>query len=349
MDYPDSGLNLLTVGQAGKEETVNTLFGAMSPALAFGVRSQVGLVLAYNGGVISISDVPTKIAAGSLTLTDDADCYIYLQESDGTITFTTGEPSGWPRMASGYRALYHVTTASGLITLIDDFRIGHGTTGVTGATGATGPTGAGSTGATGPTGATGTTGATGVTGATGASGTGDWIKIDQVVASGSPDPSTITFSSIPATYTSLKLLITARDTKSTGTADLFFSLMMNGDTSSGNYSYSQLLYGLNTAAGAARTAPTASAGMVFGSAPGTSSTANAFAQNEITIQDYLGSHYKMASNDFSVFYGPNANDIYKGLYNGQWLSNSAITSLTLTAGGTAFTNTITVATLYGLK
>lgn len=102
-----------------------------------------------------------------------------------------------------------------------------GPTGATGPTGPTGPTGAagaGGSGTTGPTGPTGATGATGATGPTGASGTGDFVLIQSITPTGA----STSFSSIPGTYKTLKLVFLARCDAAVTETDL--CLRFNGDT-----------------------------------------------------------------------------------------------------------------------
>lgn len=164
---------------ADKEVTVNENIDAASPAMAFGRHgsTSVGLTWGYYGGVVLVSGVPTFIANGTKTLTDNATNYIYVT-SAGVVTQTTSAPTGWPgpiTVPAGATALYTIVVASGVSTWTDH-RTAQGSglagaAGATGATGATGPAGAtGATGATGPAGPTGATGAAGATGATGATG-----------------------------------------------------------------------------------------------------------------------------------------------------------------------------------
>jgi hypothetical protein len=183
-----TNLDTILQSQGQKEVTANSLFDAASPASGFGRHGSAcaGLTWGYFGATLSIAGTPTQFANGTLTLTDNATNYIYV-DTAGTVHVTASIPGSWPGpLAAGSVALYDVTTVSGFVTSWNDWReaqgagiagavgaTGHtGNTGATGNTGNTGATGAGNTGATGGTGATGATGNTGNTGATGSGNTG---------------------------------------------------------------------------------------------------------------------------------------------------------------------------------
>jgi hypothetical protein len=89
----------------------------------------------------------------------------------------------------------------------------------------------------------------------------------------------VTFNSIPATYTHLQIRATARGTS---TVDSFV-LRFNNDTSISNYN-SHYLYGSGSAASGATQGVTSY--MFVGSMPTSSSTANSFGATVIDILDY---------------------------------------------------------------
>lgn len=195
----------------------------------------------------------------------------------------------------------------------------------------------------GDTGATGPTGATGATGSAGASG-GDFIKISKVVTSGSQ--ATITFSSIPGSYTNLMLVLSGRDT-ATGSGNLGVRLQMNGDTTAGNYTQEIFHEELNTSNSGGNNAA-ASTGFFAGRIPGSLNNANAVGQTTIILADYAGTtFFKTMTAVYGTFFANNAVPLAAGNDFGVWKSTSAITSLVLTAAGTAFVNG-TTATLYGM-
>jgi hypothetical protein len=141
-DYA-TNLNLISPSQSQKEATANALFDAMSVGSYFGRDSQAcaALTWGYYGGIISLSGTPTRIANGTLALTDNATCYIRQSTTTGVVDFVTSPPSGWPGPVTGYTALYEVTTLSGVAFPWLDFREGGG--GGTGGGGGSVPTGTG--------------------------------------------------------------------------------------------------------------------------------------------------------------------------------------------------------------
>lgn len=110
-----------------KEVTVNELFGAAWPATAFGLAyAPVALTWAYYGGNFFVAGEPTYVANGTLSLTDDATCYIRQNQSTGAVSFVTSPPTDWPKPNGGYQALYTAVTASGAVTSWEDHRPGAG-------------------------------------------------------------------------------------------------------------------------------------------------------------------------------------------------------------------------------
>jgi hypothetical protein len=149
---------------------------------------------------------------------------------------------------------------------------------------------------------------------------------------------TVTFSSIPQTYTDLKLVYSARST-TTGTQELI-KADFNGNTSnytiktlqgdgyvsaSGSYSYSWIGYSV-----------------------GGGSTSNTFSNGDIYIPNYTNpSTYKASSPDCVC--ARNDRNSQMWLASNLWSNNSAITSIVLTIEGgnsfVAYTNFY----LYGIK
>lgn len=175
-------------------------------------------------------------------------------------------------------------------------------------------------------------------GATGPAG--GMVQIAQIVASGTP--STITFSSIPGTYTNLVVSLFGRDTI-TGSSDLNVFLKINGDATAANYTATEGLFGTGSGTGSTSTASSTS-GAFIAKIPGTSGDANALGVATITFPSYAATTFwKMVASVIAQ----NGGTLQNALVSFRWKSTSAITSLTLTAGGTAFANG-TTATLYGL-
>jgi len=148
--------------------------------------------------------------------------------------------------------------------------------------------------------------------------------------------SNVTFSSIPQTYTDLKLVMSVRDTVTgTGNAWVAFDIYFNGSNTnlSGKH-----LFGTGSAAG--------SNSVAYGYANEGGTTSNTFSNNEIYIPNYTSSNYKSYSADQVT--ENNATAALSSLIAGLWSSTSAITSITCSALGTAFAANSTFY-LYGIS
>ena len=150
----------------------------------------------------------------------------------------------------------------------------------------------------------------------------------------------ITFSSIPATYTDLKLVTVAQ-------ADTFdgyvgYDIQFNSDTGS-NYSLTRLV-GNGTTAVSARISNATQ--LNIGGAVATSTTSSNFALSEIDIFNYSGSTYKTLLSGLSGDTN-GAGQVRRVV--GLWRSTSAITSVYLFADSGFNFKTGTTATLYGIK
>jgi hypothetical protein len=176
-----------------------------------------------------------------------------------------------------------------------------------------------------------------------AGGGGGSTRIAQVVTTGSA--ASITFSSIPGTYTNLRIVVHGRDT-STIAANLGMRLRFNGDTTASNYTpeaFDESLFGAqNTSSNTSSTA-----GMMMGRMPGSLNNANAVGHVEIFIPHYAGtSFYKIPSSIYSSYASNNGAPIVSGNDAAVWKNTAAITNIVITAAGVAFVNG-TTATLYG--
>jgi hypothetical protein len=163
------------------------------------------------------------------------------------------------------------------------------------------------------------------------------------VTVGAGGASSIDFTAIPATYTDLKVLISARGTRS-NSGSLTVTLRFNSDGGS-NYSYRRL-YADGTSAAA-----DGSTGESYGFAGYVAKafdTANTFGNCEIYIPRYAGSTQKSYSSDGVE--ENNATLSYASLVAGTWSGTSAITGIALYASGGAFNwEQHSSATLYGIK
>jgi hypothetical protein len=153
----------------------------------------------------------------------------------------------------------------------------------------------------------------------------------------------VTFSSIPATYTHLQIRFLARTNRATEVVDTV-KLAYNSDTSSSNYTYHDFggdgsgtfVYGSG--------APERNA---FYATSAAGSGANIFGVGIADILDYANTNkYKTHRN----LGGADSNGSGRvGFVSGLWLNTAAITSITLTPSvGTTFNQYSTFA-LYGIK
>ena len=162
-----------------------------------------------------------------------------------------------------------------------------------------------------------------------------FINISTITV-GSGGAASIDFTSIPATYTDLKLVYSVRG--ETGTTNADVSISFNGSTANFSNRYIQA----NGATAASYTTPARNAGVV----PANTSTANTFGSTEIYIPNYASANYKSYSID-STEEENNATS-YMQLYAGLWSDTSAITQVTLTFS-TGDAAQYSTATLYGIK
>ena len=161
---------------------------------------------------------------------------------------------------------------------------------------------------------------------------------------GAGGASSITFNSIPSTYTDLKVVASTRNT-ATNTLGLL-PIRFNGSSSSLS---SIVLYGFGSNQGSGSYNSVSYA--IWGYTNGATSTSSVFASTEFYIPNYTSSNYKSVSVD-SVNEN-NATDGRQSLTAGLWSNTAAITSITLDAldGGAGAVNFVQYSTayLYGIK
>ena len=156
---------------------------------------------------------------------------------------------------------------------------------------------------------------------------------------GSGGTSTITFSSIPATYKHLQLRMISRGT---GTATFTIRVRLNGDTGSNYASHFLEGDGASTVAGGST-----SANYIFLYVqPKSSALANVFGGFVVDVLDYANTNKNKTIRHIG---GYDANGSgYVDLDSGLWMNSSAITSIELTTGATSFAQYSHFA-LYGIK
>jgi hypothetical protein len=159
-----------------------------------------------------------------------------------------------------------------------------------------------------------------------------FTKIASVTV-GSGGASTMAFSSIPATYTDLQLLITSQTTSNN-----YIKININSDTGS-NYTY-KVIRGSGSAAGSFNQADWTGTAYVFGYSD------SGWSSHSVYIPNYASSNYKSISSD-SV-QEANTTTAYSWLGAGLWSNTSAITAISIASQTLNFAQYST-ATLYGIK
>jgi hypothetical protein len=156
---------------------------------------------------------------------------------------------------------------------------------------------------------------------------------------GSGGAASVTFSSIPSTYTDLLIKTSARDNRA-GQLDSEMYLTFNGGSSNLT---SRSLYGSGASAGS-----TSSASQIPLTVVSAAATANTFSNGEMCIPNYTSSNYKSMSID-SVDESNTGTGVYAFLVAGLWSNTAAITSMTFTPfGGNSFVQYSSFY-LYGIK
>jgi hypothetical protein len=157
--------------------------------------------------------------------------------------------------------------------------------------------------------------------------------------------SSVTFSSIPATYTDLLIKVSARSTDIGNNYDNYY-LTINGTASGTAYS-DKILYGVGSSTGSFGHSGVSQ--MQIGATPNTAGTASTFSNDDIYIPNYLSSNYKSASAETVVERNTTTNGAtFTALVAGLWSSTSTITSLVLTPDATTWVQYSSVY-LYGIK
>ena len=153
---------------------------------------------------------------------------------------------------------------------------------------------------------------------------------------GSGGTGTITFSSIPATYTDLKIVASVRG--NANYANQSYEIRPNGSTSSMT---ARRIYGSGSSA--------ASDSTPYIEGVGNTATASTFSNDEIYIPNYTSSNYKSISID-NVSEN-NATTAYAMLSAFLWSNTAAITSIDLTTVGSGSPLFVQYSTfyLYGIK
>jgi hypothetical protein len=156
---------------------------------------------------------------------------------------------------------------------------------------------------------------------------------------GASGAASVTFSSIPQTYTDLVLRVSSRDTSAATIANMY--VRFNGDSGS-NYT-DRMLYASGTSVSSGVNSGT---GIYYTYSVGANGPAGLFSNNEVIVGAYTGSAYKAISIENSI--ANNSTGGLFGLNSGMWNSTSAVTSVTFTPGSGNFAQYTTIS-LYGVK
>ena len=156
---------------------------------------------------------------------------------------------------------------------------------------------------------------------------------------GSAGAATVTFSSIPQTFTDLRVVVSGRSIRSAVNDVLYMTV--NGSATT----YSSKVLEGNGATPTSYNGGSTAFSDILG-IPAASSTASVFSNAEIYIPNYTSANYKSISAD-SVGEN-NATTAYTDLYAGLWSNTAAITSITLYNTISNFAEFTTIS-LYGIS
>lgn len=154
----------------------------------------------------------------------------------------------------------------------------------------------------------------------------------------------ISFTSIPATYTDLRVVLTARSSLS-GYAQSQFKIQFNGDT--GNNYKRREVYGQGTGSSIGTSTGTGEGAILYLYIPSGNANANTFGNAVIYIPNYAGSTQKTVN----IINGQEDNIQTAYLQNliGLWTGTAAISSIQLTEQNAANLTAYSSASLYGIK
>ncbi len=173
--------------------------------------------------------------------------------------------------------------------------------------------------------------------------TGDMFPI-AVVTVGSAGASTITFSSIPATYTHLQIRGIARTDRTAYFLD-YGKVTFNSDTSSVYTTHH--LQGDGSSVSVYADTNTAFAWILRFAAVASPTPSNTFGAFVVDILDYKDTNKFKTIRNLGGADTNGAGEL--GLYSGLWRSTSAISSISITPGGGTQFNQYTQFALYGIK
>jgi hypothetical protein len=145
---------------------------------------------------------------------------------------------------------------------------------------------------------------------------------------GSGGTSTISFNSIPQTYTDLKIFYSARSNK-TSAAYANLTIRFNGDSGS-NYGF-KMVYGTGSNVYSAETIPDTGVQWAYITTDG--ATANTFGNGFWYIPNYTSSNPKSVNGDSVSEHNETGTSI-ASMRSGRWTGTAAITSISIVVSGT---------------
>jgi hypothetical protein len=158
----------------------------------------------------------------------------------------------------------------------------------------------------------------------------------------SSSAASVTFSSIPSTYTDLVLKVSARNTE----AVTINQLNVAFDSNSGNTAHSRTQLSGDGSAAASSRQSNNSIITVVDVINSANSTANTFSSYDIYIPSYTASQNKPVSLDTTT--EQNATLSYRIITAGLWRNTSAVSTIILSGGGGSFASGSSFY-LYGIK
>ena len=155
--------------------------------------------------------------------------------------------------------------------------------------------------------------------------------------------SSVTFSSIPSTYTHLQIRAIARTDRASIASGDWYKVTLNSDSGS-NYAFHQLR---GDGASATAAASSSIGFMEVERAAGAASTANAFGTIIFDLLDYANTSKYKTQRTLGGYDNNGAGVV--GLYSGVWMNTSAVNTITFVPGGGTNFVQYTQFALYGIK
>jgi hypothetical protein len=162
---------------------------------------------------------------------------------------------------------------------------------------------------------------------------------------GASNVSSVTFNSIPNTFTDLALEVSARTTD-WGYSYNNLYLSINGSPSGSSY-FNLILYAVGTTTGSFGQSGTSQ--LLLGGTPSTAGTSSTFSNVTSYLPNYAGSTTKFVSSEGASERSSDTNGhIFLSLIAGLWSSTAAVSSLVLTSDSSDFVQHSSFY-LYGIK